>query len=269
MTMSSWPYVAQDVTDIEYSRLFREFRNNGVVGSLGDSTLKAFGDSSGMHVKVPSGSALIRGYMFMSTAQETIPLVASEAQARVDRLVLELNVAAPLVADRIVMKVLKGTAGSSSAPSVTQTDTGIYQLSMALINVDASASSIAGNKVLDDRDFVGGDTGRWINNDKRPSNPRKYQMGFNEAAGVWEYYNGSQWVNLIGATTWASITGKPSSYPTTPSDFTGILPESKGGTGQDDLDSVTVGNALKVGGRTIYVQSSQPSGGAVGDLWFW
>lgn len=269
MTISSWPYVAQDVTDIEYSRLFREFRNNGVVGSLGDSTLKAFGDSSGMQVKVPAGAALIRGYMFYSTAQEVVALVAAESQARVDRLVLELNVAAPLVEDRIVFKILKGTAGSSSPAAITQTDTGIYQLSLALINVDASVSSISAAKVSDDREYVGGDVGRWVNNNKRPSNPRKYQLGYNEASAVWEYYNGSSWVNLIGATSWASISGKPTSFPTTPDDFTGVLPESKGGTGSNDLDTITVGNALKVGGKTIYVQSNQPSGGAVGDLWFW
>lgn len=69
--------------------------------------------------------------------------------------------------------------------------------------------------------------------------------------------------------TWASISGKPSTFATTPADFTGTLPVSKGGTGQTDLAAVTVGNATKVGGIRIYVQSSAPVGAAVNDLWFW
>lgn len=33
--------------------------------------------------------------------------------------------------------------------------------------------------------------------------------------------------------------------------------------------ATTADNALKVGGRTIYVQSATPTGMATGDLWFW
>lgn len=63
------------------------------------------------------------------------------------------------------------------------------------------------------------------------------------------------------------ITGKPSSFPTTPADFTGVLTEAKGGTGQSALTAVTVGNALKVGGKTIFTTSAQPTANAVDDLW--
>jgi hypothetical protein len=68
---------------------------------------------------------------------------------------------------------------------------------------------------------------------------------------------------------WSTIIGKPTTFPTTPSDFVGILPVSKGGTGQSNLTNVTVGNALKVNGRDIYVQSSTPSGATTNDLWFY
>ena len=72
------------------------------------------------------------------------------------------------------------------------------------------------------------------------------------------------------AVTWTSITGKPTSFPTTPADFSGILPVAKGGTGQTDLNNVTVGNATLVEGRRIYTQSGTPTGTiALNSLWFW
>lgn len=71
------------------------------------------------------------------------------------------------------------------------------------------------------------------------------------------------------AVTWGAIEEKPTTFPTTPADFTGVLPVSKGGTGQTDLASVTVGNSTRVGGIRIFVQSATPSGAAANDLWFW
>lgn len=73
----------------------------------------------------------------------------------------------------------------------------------------------------------------------------------------------------VASVAWTSITGKPSTFPTTPADFTGTLTVAKGGTGQTDLALVTVGNSTKVDGHRVYVQSAQPSGGAANDLWFW
>lgn len=71
-------------------------------------------------------------------------------------------------------------------------------------------------------------------------------------------------------TTWALVAGTPASFPTTPASFTGILPVSKGGTGQDTLGEVKVGNSTLIDGRRIYVQSATPSGTIpVNSLWFW
>lgn len=71
------------------------------------------------------------------------------------------------------------------------------------------------------------------------------------------------------AVTWGSIIGRPASFPTTPDDFTGVLPAAKGGTGVNDLALATVGNAVKVDGHRVFVQSATPSGAVVNDLWFW
>lgn len=74
---------------------------------------------------------------------------------------------------------------------------------------------------------------------------------------------------VASAVTWASITGKPDTFPTTPDDFTGTLPVSKGGTGATSLASITVGNSTKVDGHRIFVQSATPAGAVLNDIWLW
>ena len=239
MTMTSWPYVAQDTTDIEYGRLFREMAaSDGVTGSFGDNTLVVTADSSARSVKISAGSACLRGYMFYSTAIEVIPVNAPSAASRMDLLVLELNLSAPLVANRILPKILPGSSGSLVPPSLTQTETGIYQIPLSTIQVDAGITVIAADKVSDVRSWMEQKYGAWTTN-RRPSSPKKYKLGFNETVNLWEYYNGSSWVS-IGAVSLSSEM------------VSGVLPISKGGTGQ--VTSETALNALG-----IYVSSAQPA----------
>lgn len=86
----------------------------------------------------------------------------------------------------------------------------------------------------------------------------------------------------VASVSWASITGKPSTFPgdwnttinkpsvfpTNDANFSGILSVSKGGTGANNLANITVGNSTKVAGHDVFVQSSTPSG-TTNDLWFW
>lgn len=73
------------------------------------------------------------------------------------------------------------------------------------------------------------------------------------------------------AVEWDTILHKPTSFPTTPADFTGVLTVAKGGTGQNDLSLVTVGNATLLENRRVYTQSATPAGTAhpLNSLWFW
>ena len=215
MTMTSWPYVAQDTTDIEYGRLFREMAaSDGMAGSYGDNTLKVTGDSSGRQVKMATGAAILRGYMFYSTAIETILIPANAGAARVDTVVLELNLSAPTIAERILPKVLQGTT------ALTQTDTGIYQIPLATVAVASGATNIAPADVTDVRGWMDQKYGAWTTA-RRPVSPRKYKLGFNETLGVWEYWNGASWVNLQAVSLSSS-------------NVSGTLPISKGGTGETD-----------------------------------
>ena len=239
MTMTSWPYVAQDTTDIEYGRLFREMAaSDGMAGSFGDNVLKVTGDASGRQVKMATGAAILRGYMFYSTAIETIPIAAPSAGARVDLVVLELNLSAPLVANRILPKVLAGTSGSPNPPALTQTETGIYQIALATVAVAPGITVINSGDVTDVRSWMDQKYGAWTTN-RRPVSPRKYKLGFNETLGVWEYWDGAGWISL------AAVNLESSSV-------TGVLPIGKGGTG---------GNTAKLAREALgfYVQSASPA----------
>lgn len=66
---------------------------------------------------------------------------------------------------------------------------------------------------------------------------------------------------------WANVVNEPTHFPTNSTSFDGVLATNKGGTGQSDLNNVTVGNSLKVGGITIFTTSGQPTANAVNDLW--
>lgn len=240
MTMTSWPYVDVDTTDIEYGRLYREMAaTDGVVGSLGDNTLSLYANSTGMTVRMRSGSAILRGYMFYSTAEEVLTVEAADSTARVDRVVLELNLSAPTIAERIKPRVLRGVAGSSNPPVITQTDTGVFQISLATISVGASATSIAAAAVTDDRSWTDQKVGAWATDARRPSSPRKYKLGYNESRGGYEFWNGAAWKDLGAVSLTSSL-------------VTGILPISKGGTGA--ATQMAALNALGV-----YVQAAEPA----------
>jgi hypothetical protein len=132
---------------------------------------------------------------------------------------------------------------------MTQTDTGIYQISMGLVTVDPGVGTIAAGKVSDDRDFLDQRVGQWVNNGKRPSAPRKYKLGFNEQLGGYEYWDGTTWKALGDHT-----------HDLTSSQITGVLPLSKGGLG-----ATTKAGARATLGFTVAVAA--PSSPAVDDLW--
>jgi hypothetical protein len=245
MTITSWPYVGQVVTDIEYSRLFGALSESGLVGSFGDDVLEAYADGTGMTVKIRAGAAVLRGYMFYSTAVESVPVSAASSSGRTDLLVLELNLSNPSVASRILPKVLPGNPGSSSPPALTQSDNGVYQIPIATIDVSAGVTVITAGKVVDKRSWMGQKTGAWTTA-RRPVSPPKYKLGYNESLEVWEYYTGAGWSSLGGANLESST-------------VTGVLPISKGGTGK--TTAMAALNALGV-----YPQVDQPAY-AEGRVW--
>jgi len=116
--------------------------------------LLVYGDSSGMQVKVPAGQSMVRGHYYANDALVTLAITTANAtNPRIDNVVLELDPSA----NTILLKVVAGTpAASPVAPTLTQTDSGIWQQLLATVSVAAAASTIAAGNVTDRRSFLGG-----------------------------------------------------------------------------------------------------------------
>ncbi|MET9861953.1 tail fiber domain-containing protein [Streptomyces smyrnaeus] len=207
MSITSYPFDSQVATETQYSQLFRELQDSGVAASFGALDLKISADGSGMTVRVQPGYCIIRGHAMLSTAVETLTIAAAESQARTDRIVVRLDPAL----NSITLAVVQGTPGSGT-PSLTQTDTGIYEISLALVNVGASAVVVGPSAVVDDRTFVGSRVGVWTTT-TRPPGPRVGQLGLNTTSNTWEFWSGSAWQDLAPVITWSQVVNKPAVFP--------------------------------------------------------
>lgn len=119
---------------------------SGVVRGFG-SDFNAFGDSSGMQVKVSAGECWVRGHYGKSTSTKTLPIASnSSGSTRIDRVVLR----ADFTNNRIEVDVVQGT---TSAPGLT-TNSSMWETSLALVSVANGAVTISAGNVTDTRAFT-------------------------------------------------------------------------------------------------------------------
>ena len=199
MAQSSFPFENVDVSETDFGKWASNFQDYGVRGVPGDTNLQVTGDNSGMQVRVAAGEAFVRGHYYVNSAQATVTLdTANASSPRIDAIVLELD----LSANSVLLKAVQGTAaGSPTAPTLTQTTTGVYQLLLAYVSVAAAATSIVAGNVTDLRTFMGQRVGIWTTA-TRPANPTaKATIGFNTTLGYHEYWTGSAWSSLAPDTT--------------------------------------------------------------------
>ena len=152
MAQTSWPFENIDTSETQFSQWARNI-GEGVKGSVTGTELKVYGDNSGLSVKVPTGQAMVRGHYYFNTAIETLTVTTANAtNPRIDTVVLELD---PTL-NSILLKVIAGTpAASPVAPTLTQTDSGVYQYPLADVAVPALAGAISAANVTDRRTFLG------------------------------------------------------------------------------------------------------------------
>jgi hypothetical protein len=151
-----------------------------------------------MQVRVAAGEAFVRGHYYQNTAQATVTLgTANATNPRIDAIVLELD----LSLNKIALKAVQGTAAASpTAPTLTQTTTGVYQMLLAYVSVAAADTSITAGEVTDARTFMGQRVGVWTTA-TRPANPvAKATIGYNTSLGFHEYWTGSAWSALVADT---------------------------------------------------------------------
>ena len=99
MAISSFPFETQDTSETEYSYIFRELQDAGVIGIPSDTNLKVI-PGTGLQIKVQAGRGFARGFMISSTADEARAIVSPSAAQRVDRVVVRIDPAGDAVTDR-------------------------------------------------------------------------------------------------------------------------------------------------------------------------
>ena len=197
MAQTSWPFENIDTTETQFSQWAKNI-NEGVKQGNGDE-LEVTADGTGMTVSVGSGQSLIRGHYYSSTATESLAISASDpTNPRIDAVVLELDP----TANTILLKVLAGTPDASPvAPTLTQTDAGIYQLALAYVDVAATVLAIESGDVTDKRGFMFSGIGKWTTAN-RPTNPVQYETtGYNTTLNAHEFWNGTDWVGFADPIT--------------------------------------------------------------------
>ncbi|ABP53014.1 hypothetical protein [Salinispora tropica] len=191
MTITSFPFDDQDSTEAQYSQLFAELQDTGILDSIGGSGFRVTPHASAMSLLVAPGVAYVRGHVVVSTAQEVLPLTPSGALTRYDSAILRLDPAA----NAIDLTVKEGTPGGT-VPTLEQTDSEIFEEPLATAEVAQGAGVIAPNQLTDQRRYSGQRTGAW-ETVTRPASPRKYKLGFNATTGQWEFWSGAAWSALI------------------------------------------------------------------------
>lgn len=208
MTQIAYPFDGQDTTESQFSLFFRELQDTGVADSADSNALLGTADGGGLRVIVQPGNAIVRGFFYQSTDVETVPLDAAESATRFDRVVLRLDPGL----NSIVLDKVKGVAGAGVPAPLTQTDTGVYEMPIAVVQVGPNATVLAEADATDDRRFVGTRVGVWKTN-TRPEAPKQTQLGFNLSTSSWEFWDGSSWTSMSPTTAWTSVTNKPDTFP--------------------------------------------------------
>jgi hypothetical protein len=150
MAQTSWPFENIDTTETQFSQWARNIGEGVKKGAFNELEVTAPG--GGMTVSVNTGQAMVRGHYYSSTASESLTITAADADdPRIDSVVIELDP----TANTILLKVLAGTPDPApTRPALTQTDSGIYQIRLADVQVDAATLAIEPGDITDQRDYV-------------------------------------------------------------------------------------------------------------------
>jgi len=130
-----------NVREDAWRRMARHFRYDGVIRGEGQD-FRVRGDSSGMKVKVDPGECFIRGHWGALENTIDVPVANASNQVRRDLVVLRLNTQL----NRIQVKTVEGTPGSSSWPVPTRTST-IWDIQIGRITVGANVNTITAASV--------------------------------------------------------------------------------------------------------------------------
>ncbi len=135
----------------------------GIVGGV-EGNLEAYGDSSGMQVKVRPGRLWIGNTLGQSALRRlfryykdlggdpdvTLPIGAnSSGSTRIDRVIVRLNLSATPKAQ---LMILPGTPAASPVPPELTRNASTYDISLAQVTVGSGVVTITAGNVIDERE---------------------------------------------------------------------------------------------------------------------
>lgn len=206
MAEASWPFEGQDTTEAQFSAWASALVDTGVLTGLDLSA------GSGMTVEVAPGVAFVRGFYYELTVDPKVLSVGAApgaGQTRRDYIILQLD----LTADTIVAAVKAGTAtsGGGTLPSLTQ-DASVWEIPLGVVTIAAGTISLSAGNIAQGRSPIGIRVLPYANEAARPT-PATRALGVNVATRRLELFEAGVWYGLTPDVTWASVTGKPSTFP--------------------------------------------------------
>jgi len=215
MAEKSFPFENIDTTESQFSAWARNFQETGIQGAPTGTELTVSAEGSTLEIEVAPGQAYIRGHYYINSAPKPIAVPSAGIQTRIDLVVLELDPEA----NKIEAKLIQGEQVDEDpiAPELVQTEDGIYQLLLAVLEIPNSTLAIT-EGMLDNslRVFMSHRIGVWTS-DTRPPNAIAYQtFGFNFDTFGHEFWTGDGWVSLANpiSTEGDLIAGGPDGFPT-------------------------------------------------------
>lgn len=249
MAQTSWPFHDPEaggtpVLEDQWSIMARQWAATGVVGYPNDSQLQVYANSSGREVHVRAGRASVRGHWIDLDAQVTLAIAANTSgNPRVDYVVARLDPSA----DGVALTVIEGTpAASPAAPTLTTTDTGIYDLPLATVAVANGAASITAGNVTDQRQYTSLPLVPCLST-RLPVNPRIGQTIVETDTGISRWWNGAAWLQVALPMAGGKITGNLEIEKAAPAVI---------------LDSVGIGGSaisFQVSGNNVFTIEYSPS----------
>lgn len=140
-----------NLTEDGWRSMMRYQVQAGVLRNV-DNELQAYGDSTGMQMKVKTGQCVIMGHWGQTTSETILPIAAANpTNPRRDLVVARVD----FNNNRIELDVTTGAASATPVvPDLTR-NTSVWEIPLAVVQVDAAVSTIAAAKVLDIRQWGG------------------------------------------------------------------------------------------------------------------
>jgi hypothetical protein len=213
MAEQFFPFENIDVTESQFSKWATNFQDTGIKGNPLGTELSVSAEGSTLTIEVAAGEAFIRGHYYINTSTLELPVASAGLNTRIDLVVVELDPEA----NTITSKLVQGEAVVSDpvAPTLVQTEEGIYQMLLATLTIPNSTLAITNEMLVGSRTFLSERVGVWTTA-TRPENAVAYQtFGFNFTTLGHEFWTGDDWVSFANPITTEGdlIAGGPDGMP--------------------------------------------------------